>query len=120
MLSSRAVLLVMSVQISSDLLVFLFFLYVFWSTLVIFLLGRVRSFGLDGGFVYFLFVSLLVSFPGSVIIFYKLFIGLCVYSCGLLVLFRWVFYKVSEQLFLLKYLISEGVPSVDWCGVSLV
>lgn len=76
--------------------------------------------GLTGGFVYFLFVSLLVSFPGSLIIFYKLFIGLCVYSCGFLVLFGWVVYNISEQVFLLKYLIGEGIPRVDWCGASLV
>lgn len=74
------------------------------------LLSRVSSLGLGGGLVYFLFVFLLVSFPGSLVIFYKLFIGLCVYSCGLLIFSGWVVYNISEQLFLLKYLISEGVP----------
>jgi hypothetical protein len=110
MICSRASLVVMAVEVSSDPLLFLFLIYVVWATCVIFLLRHFEELRVFGGGSYFLMIFVLVSFPGSLAIFYKLVIGMCIFSCGLVVFLSWVFYKLSEQFFLVKYLIGQGIP----------
>nr|QDA21733.1 NADH dehydrogenase subunit 2 [Amphimerus sp. JM-2019] len=116
MVCSSAALIVMSVEVSSDLLLYVYLIYVVWSTLVILFLSRLDGMVVSGGGYYFLVVFLLVSFPGSLVVFYKVFIGLCVYSCGLVAFSGWVFYNVSEQFFLVKCLIGCGLPRSEWGG----
>lgn len=72
---------------------------------------------LFGEGVYFLFIFLLVSFPFTLSIFYKLLMGFCIYSCFFFVFLRWVLYSISEQLYLVKYLIGYGIPA--GCGRML-
>nr|YP_010401650.1 NADH dehydrogenase subunit 2 [Cryptocotyle lingua]UQU69048.1 NADH dehydrogenase subunit 2 [Cryptocotyle lingua] len=120
MISSSAALVVMAIEISVDVLVWLFMVYLAWSTLVIYLLSYFDSMEVKTSAFFFFCVFLLVSFPGSLAIFYKLIIGISIYSCGLLVFLSWVFYNISEQFFLVKYLISIGIPRSEWNGVSLV
>lgn len=80
-------------------------------------LGRVGVLRVAG---YFLVCFVLVSFPFSVSIFYKLLVGFCMYSCGFVSFLAWVFYNVSEQFFLVKYLISVGMPRSEWMGSGIV
>nr|QJP04832.1 NADH dehydrogenase subunit 2 [Clonorchis sinensis] len=118
MISSSASLVVMSVELSPDLLLYVFMFYLFWASMVVMLLSR-----LDGsrvpqlGYI-FLLIFLLISFPGSLSIFYKLFVGLCIYSCSLIVFLGWVFCSISEQFYLIKYLVGVGVPRTEW-GVGI-
>nr|QBE89938.1 NADH dehydrogenase subunit 2 [Opisthorchis sudarikovi] len=114
MLSSSASFVIMSIELSPDLLLYVYLFYFLWATIVILLLSR-----LEGGSVlwsgyYFFLISMLVSFPGSLVIFYKLFTCFCMYSCGLVVLLGWIVCSVSEQFYLVKYLIGVGVPRTEW------
>lgn len=107
---SRASLVIMAVEISPDVLIRLFLIYVVWARAVIRLLSVIEGFEVLGGGSFFLLVVLLVSFPGSISLFYKLMICASIYSCGMAVFVGWVVYKVSEQFFLVKYLIRSRVP----------
>uniref|UniRef100_A0AAU7YQQ9 NADH dehydrogenase subunit 2 n=1 Tax=Scaphanocephalus sp. TaxID=3050632 RepID=A0AAU7YQQ9_9TREM len=120
MISSSAALVVMAVELSVDVLFWLFLVYILWATLVIWLLSYFEGFEVGGAMFYFLCVFILVSFPGSLAIFYKLVIGFSVYSCGLLVFSSWVVYNISEQFYLVKYLVSSGVPRSEWSGSVMV
>lgn len=107
-ISSSSAFLAMSVEGSGDLLLYLFVYYVFWVTCVVGLLSYY-----EGGFCFnsvFLAVFFLVSFPGSISLFYKLLVRAYIFSCGFLVFLSWVIYKISEQLFLVKNLVSIRMP----------
>lgn len=112
MLSSRAVLVSMSFVLSSDILLFIFIVYCFWCSFVI-LFFRVcsRIGGLEGGVSsYFMFCFLLLSFPISLSLFYKLVIVFGVFRCWFPVLFCWVVYSISEQVYLVKFVVSYDLP----------
>nr|YP_010853274.1 NADH dehydrogenase subunit 2 [Metorchis bilis]WGM81693.1 NADH dehydrogenase subunit 2 [Metorchis bilis] len=114
MISSSASFVVMSVELSPDLLLPVYLFYFLWASFVIILLGRLESVGvLESGCCFFL-VSLLVSFPGSLVIFYKLYVSFCIYSCGFIAFLGWVFCSVSEQFYLVKHLIGSAVPRTEW------
>nr|ACB31854.1 NADH dehydrogenase subunit 2 [Opisthorchis viverrini] len=114
MISSSASLVMMSVEISADLLLCVFIFYFLWATAVIVLLSRLSS-GVEFRFnSYFFLVFLLVSFPGSVAVFYKLLMGFCIYSCGLMIFLSWVFCSISEQFYLIKCLVGAGLPRTEW------
>nr|YP_009169427.1 NADH dehydrogenase subunit 2 [Fischoederius elongatus]AJF22819.1 NADH dehydrogenase subunit 2 [Fischoederius elongatus]QIJ60106.1 NADH dehydrogenase subunit 2 [Fischoederius elongatus] len=111
MLVSSASLVAMSLVLSVDSLFYLFLVYVIWASLVI------GYFSLCGdemvlsslGFC-FLFCFLLVSFPLSLSVFYKLLMGSCIFSCSFLVFLCWVLYSLSEQFYLVKFVIGNEVP----------
>lgn len=65
-----------------------------------------ESFVVMGGWRVFVFASLFVSLPVSLAIFYKIVVSSCIFSSGFLLLFGWVFYSISEQLYLLLFVIS--------------
>lgn len=65
---------------------------------------------LKGLGVCFLFCFLLVSYPLSVSVFYKLLMGSCIFSCSFGVFFLWVLYSLSEQFYLIKFVIGEEIP----------
>lgn len=88
MLVSSASLVVMAVVLGVDYLLSLFLVYVLWARLVIgffYYKGSDMFLGYVGSC--FLFCVLLVSFPGSVSVFYKLLMGRCIFSCGFFVFF---------------------------------
>lgn len=124
MISSRCVVVVMSFGASLDLLVWLYLVYVIWSTLTIFFLffcdrvGFCLVQGISGNlkfglFFWFGYIFFLLTTPISFSFFYKVFASFCVFSCGWLVLVVWIFYGLSEQLFFFKYIISSFVSKVS-------
>nr|YP_009169738.1 NADH dehydrogenase subunit 2 [Metorchis orientalis]ALD61612.1 NADH dehydrogenase subunit 2 [Metorchis orientalis] len=116
MISSSASFVIMSIELSPDLLLYVFLFYFLWASLVILLLSRLEGVSvLESGCCFFL-IALLVSFPCSLVIFYKLFVSFCIYSCGFLIFLGWVFCSVSEQFYLIKYLVSTVVPRCEWGG----
>nr|AKG49769.1 NADH dehydrogenase subunit 2 [Ogmocotyle sp. JM-2015] len=111
MLVSSASLVVMSLVISLDYLAYLYVIYVVWATAVIcFFEKKGGDMSLDGVGLCFMFCSLLVSFPCSISVFYKLVIGGCVFSCYFPVFVCWVFYNISEQFYLVKMVIGQEIP----------
>nr|YP_009681606.1 NADH dehydrogenase subunit 2 [Tracheophilus cymbius]QDP13013.1 NADH dehydrogenase subunit 2 [Tracheophilus cymbius] len=116
MLSSSVCLVVMSGVLSSDVLFYVFFVYLIWASMVIcffYSMGCDGSSGLSGVSAYFFFVVLLVSVPFSFSIFYKILMAVSMLSCSLLVLFFWAVYCVSEQFYLLKFLVSCFLPKSE-------
>ena len=65
---------------------------------------------ISGAGMCFLFCFLLVSCPVSVSVFYKLVMGSCIFSCCFLVFSCWVIYTISEQFYLIKFVIGFEVP----------
>lgn len=80
MLSSTAALVLMSVVGSVEYLVGLFVLYCFWARLVICFFYWREDLGVRRLGGYFMFIFLLISFPVSLSVFYKIFMAFCVYS----------------------------------------
>nr|YP_010528193.1 NADH dehydrogenase subunit 2 [Echinoparyphium aconiatum]UXW64387.1 NADH dehydrogenase subunit 2 [Echinoparyphium aconiatum] len=120
MLSSSAALVAMSLVLTADVLISIFFIYCLWCSLVV-LFFYYYSDGFIGTLgYYFWFCFLLVSMPLSVSIFYKLVMVSGVYSCWFAVLFCWVVYSVSEQFYLLKFIMSFSLPKMSACFVSEV
>lgn len=120
MLSSRVVLVAMSFRLSVGALFGLFCVYALWATSVIFFLSGVSGMGLKGRASVFYFCVLLLSLPCSVSVFYKLLMGVCVYSCFFPVFVFWVLYSVSEQFYLLKFLVDTNIPRWGGSRLSLV
>lgn len=120
MLSSSAGLVAMSVSLSADSLLYLFFVYVFWSSLVIVFLRDFSEMGLGGVGGLFYFCVLLVSVPCSISVFYKLLMGMCIYSCFFPVFLCWVLYSVSEQFYLIKFLVDTRVPRGEANSLRLI
>ena len=110
MLSSSAALVGMSLSISVDVLACLFIVYVIWTTLVVVFLRGLSGRELNGLGRVFYFCILLISVPCSFSVFYKLLMGVCIYSCYAPVFFCWVLYRISEQFYLVKFLIDTSQP----------
>nr|YP_008994159.1 NADH dehydrogenase subunit 2 [Metagonimus yokogawai]AGN12761.1 NADH dehydrogenase subunit 2 [Metagonimus yokogawai] len=116
MLSSTAALVAMSVEVSIDLLMGLFLVYAVWGSGVIYLLSRFQGlkFKFSAGGICFLLILLLVSYPGSVSLFYKLLMGMSMYSCSWWVFLSWVGCCISEQFFLVQLMILGGKSGFEW------
>nr|YP_008963800.1 NADH dehydrogenase subunit 2 [Paramphistomum cervi]AGV52541.1 NADH dehydrogenase subunit 2 [Paramphistomum cervi]ALC75057.1 NADH dehydrogenase subunit 2 [Paramphistomum cervi] len=111
MLVSSASLVAMGLVLSVDSLLYLFFVYVVWSSMVIgFFSVCGDEVALGGLGLCFLFCFLLVSFPLSVSVFYKLLMGSCIFSCSFMVFLCWVVYSLSEQFYLVKFVIGSELP----------
>nr|YP_010235129.1 NADH dehydrogenase subunit 2 [Notocotylus intestinalis]QTC30700.1 NADH dehydrogenase subunit 2 [Notocotylus intestinalis] len=111
MLVSSASLVAMAIVLGLDYLLSLFLIYIFWATLVVvFFYYSGSSMIMDRVGLCFLFCVLLVSFPGSFSVFYKLLMGSCIFSCGFFVFFAWVLYNISEQFYLVKLVIGQEIP----------
>lgn len=119
MLSSRAALVAMSVEGSGDVLLYLFAVYGFWRRAVLFFFSYLEDWGLSGVGAYFVFLVLLVSLPVSVSVFYKVWLAVSIYFCYLPVFASWCLYNISEQLFLISYLVKERVSCETYGGASL-
>jgi hypothetical protein len=88
LLVSRASLVAMAFVVSLDYLLLLFLIYVIWTRLVIgFFMYCGEDMRLSGVGERFLFCFLLVSYPASISVFYKLVMGSCIFSCCFLVFF---------------------------------
>lgn len=121
MLSSRAILIMMAVMGGSgDSLFYLFVVYALWGRFVIFFLSSLGDFSIGGVRDCFMFIFLLVSFPVSLSVFYKVCMGLCVYACSFGVFLAWCLYSVSEQLYLLRYLLRSKPIFETYGGIRLV
>nr|YP_010947753.1 NADH dehydrogenase subunit 2 [Azygia robusta]WMH04200.1 NADH dehydrogenase subunit 2 [Azygia robusta]WMH04212.1 NADH dehydrogenase subunit 2 [Azygia robusta] len=111
MLSSSVILVSAALEGPLEVLLFLYFVYFVWGSFTVLFLSRQgTSMVLDGLGGFFLYCFLLLSVPFSVSVFYKLMMGVCIYSCSLLVFCFWCFYSLSEQFFLFKYVVSGNVP----------
>nr|WRY69454.1 NADH dehydrogenase subunit 2 [Hypoderaeum conoideum] len=120
MLSSSAALVVMSLVLSSDVLFMIFFVYCLWCSLVVVFFSFYEGEFLGGLGYYFWFCFLLVSMPVSLSIFYKLVMVSGIYSCPFIVLCSWVLYSLSEQFYLLKFVMSFSLPKASGRFVSEV
>lgn len=118
MLSSSASLIAMSFGQGLDRLLPFFFVYFVWSSLCIIFISYQEDFMLARLGSFFLYVFFLVSFPISFSIFYKLLRTAYMFSCYFYVFFAWVVYTISEQFYLLKFLIDTNVPRSVF-GISL-
>nr|YP_009867150.1 NADH dehydrogenase subunit 2 [Diplostomum ardeae]QKG04348.1 NADH dehydrogenase subunit 2 [Diplostomum ardeae] len=128
MISSSCIIVVMSFNISLNLLVWFFFVYLIWCTFTLLFLFFCESCGFIlstaflsnsgqfGIFFWFGFIFLLLSTPISFSLFYKVFISCCIYSCGWVFIIFWVIYSLSEQFFFIKYLLSSFICkfSFNW------
>nr|YP_010704912.1 NADH dehydrogenase subunit 2 [Plagiorchis multiglandularis]WCQ78409.1 NADH dehydrogenase subunit 2 [Plagiorchis multiglandularis] len=110
MLSSSASLIAMSFVQSLESLLPFFLVYFFWSSACIIFISYQEDFILSGTSSFFFYVVLLVSLPFSFSIFYKLLSTAYMFSCYFYVFFSWVVYTISEQVYLLKFLIDTNVP----------
>nr|YP_009646081.1 NADH dehydrogenase subunit 2 [Plagiorchis maculosus]QBX99308.1 NADH dehydrogenase subunit 2 [Plagiorchis maculosus] len=110
MLSSSASLIAMSCAQGLDSLLPFFLVYFIWGSLCVIFVSSQEDFLLLGVGSCFLFVFLLVSLPFSFSIFYKLLSAGYMFSCYLYVFVSWGFYTVSEQFYLLKFLIDTNTP----------
>nr|YP_010693885.1 NADH dehydrogenase subunit 2 [Morishitium polonicum]WCD42522.1 NADH dehydrogenase subunit 2 [Morishitium polonicum] len=116
MLASSACLVAMSFFVPLEVLFFIFVVYFLWSSLVIIFFYYFGDGSLGGVSYYYFFVFLLITTPISFSIFYKIIFCVGVFSCSFVVMVCWVIYSVSEQIYLLKYIISCGLPK---SGVGL-
>nr|UDU84946.1 NADH dehydrogenase subunit 2 [Orientocreadium sp. HS] len=110
MLSSSSCLVAISYNQSLEVLVLFFIVYLVWSSSCILLLYTQESLLLTGVGSTFLFCFLFLSLPVSFSIFYKFVLSCCMFSCGLGVFLVWVFYSLSEQFYLLKFLVDTSLP----------
>nr|BAV82943.1 NADH dehydrogenase subunit 2 [Fasciola hepatica] len=120
MLSSSAALVAMSFVLSSDVLLLVFFVYCVWSSFVISFLGCCSGSWFGSVWGYFFFCFLLLSIPVSLSIFYKLVMASGIFSCWFIVLVSWVIYSVSEQCYLLKFVMSFDLPKSVFGGLAVV
>nr|YP_009467182.1 NADH dehydrogenase subunit 2 [Artyfechinostomum sufrartyfex]APX55331.1 NADH dehydrogenase subunit 2 [Artyfechinostomum sufrartyfex]ARH10830.1 NADH dehydrogenase subunit 2 [Artyfechinostomum sufrartyfex] len=120
MLSSSAALVAMSLVLSSEVLFFIFFIYCLWCSCVVLFFCLYDDASVGGLGYYFWFCFLLVSIPVSVSLFYKLLMVVGMYSCWFFVLACWVVYSISEQFYLLKFVMSFSLPKSGGSFVSVV
>nr|ALD62343.1 NADH dehydrogenase subunit 2 [Echinostoma hortense] len=120
MLSSSATLIAMSLSLYLEVFGNILFIYIGWSTAVIVYLYNCGGAPLSGTLRCFWFCFLLLSTPVSFSIFYKLLMIYGVYSCNFVVLSCWVIYSISEQFYLLKYLISYELPKSSFGVLGVV
>nr|YP_010505936.1 NADH dehydrogenase subunit 2 [Paragonimus skrjabini miyazakii]UXE35008.1 NADH dehydrogenase subunit 2 [Paragonimus skrjabini miyazakii] len=119
MLSSSAVLMAMSISGSADALFYLFVVYGLWGSLVVLFFSYLENMGLLSVGAYFMFLMLLISLPISFSVFYKLWMAASVYFCYFPVFVAWCVYSVSEQLFLVSWLIKDCGGCEVYGGVLL-
>nr|QBF03691.1 NADH dehydrogenase subunit 2 [Echinostoma sp. JM-2019] len=110
MLSSSAALVAMSFVLSSEILFFVFVVYCVWCSFVVMFFYFYEDSSVGGLGYYFWFCFLLVSMPVSVSMFYKLVMVSGIFSCWFVVLVCWVLYSISEQFYLLKFVMSYSLP----------
>lgn len=120
MLSSSAALVAMSFVLSSDVLLLVFFVYCVWGSFVIRFLGCCSGSWFGSVWGYFFFCFLLLSIPVSLSIFYKLVMASGIFSCWFIVLVSWVIYRVSEQCYLLKFVMRFDLPKSVFGGLAVV
>lgn len=113
MLSSSAALVAMSGVLTADVLASIFFVYCIWCSLVVVFFAFYEDGFMGGLGYYFWFCFLLISMPVSVSIFYKLVMVVGMYSCWFAVLVCWVIYSVSEQFYLLKFVMRFSLPKAS-------
>nr|ADU04584.1 NADH dehydrogenase subunit 2 [Schistosoma turkestanicum] len=112
MLSSSAILFYLMFFISFNDFVSMFIIYFFWSSCVmIYLSGSMSIYG---------YILWLVSFPFSLALCYKIYMGYLVLSLGLIISVSWFLYSLFEQLYLIKWLVSMKVPKVLWHSLAKV
>nr|YP_009138983.1 NADH dehydrogenase subunit 2 [Clinostomum complanatum]AJR28001.1 NADH dehydrogenase subunit 2 [Clinostomum complanatum] len=127
MLSSSAGLVLMGLCISLDILIPFFFVYLVWSVGCVCVLWSYFSKGVFDGllsgigfkFVFYFCVFFLTT-PVSLALFYKLLSCYVMFSCGLVPLVCWSLYSVSEQWFLIKFIVSSVVPKNSLNVLSVV
>lgn len=110
MLSSRASLVAMSCGQELVRLLPFFLVYFIWSRLCLFFICSQEDFILLNPWSCFMFIFFLVSFPFSFSIFYKLLRAGYMFSCYFYVFACWVVYTISEQFYLLKFLVDTKIP----------
>nr|YP_009236162.1 NADH dehydrogenase subunit 2 [Fascioloides magna]AMF83646.1 NADH dehydrogenase subunit 2 [Fascioloides magna] len=121
MLSSSAALVAMCLVLSSDVLLFIFLVYCVWGSFVILFFSSCgEGGGVFGLWGYYFFCFLLLSIPVSFSIFYKLVMVSGMFSCWFVVLVSWVIYSVSEQVYLLKFVMSFDLPKGVYGVFSVV
>nr|YP_009533202.1 NADH dehydrogenase subunit 2 [Cyathocotyle prussica]AYH51387.1 NADH dehydrogenase subunit 2 [Cyathocotyle prussica] len=126
MVSSSVLLVLMSFCVSIDLLGLFFLIYVVWCSFTILYLASLESLQNFGGgnsgngLSIYVYIFLLLSTPVSLSLFYKLMMSYCVFSCGLLLVLCWVIYSVSEQFYLIKFLVSACLPKDRLDYITLV
>nr|WSP01969.1 NADH dehydrogenase subunit 2 [Allocreadium lobatum] len=114
MISSSAAFVAISMVCSLASLLHLFFVYLLWASLVLSFFYKCGSYVTWKGGVWFLYGVLLISFPLSFSVVYKFLMSLSIFSCSFLVLFCWVIYSVSEQLFLVSFMVNSGLPRASF------
>nr|QIX04642.1 NADH dehydrogenase subunit 2 [Brachydistomum sp. PakPr2] len=112
MLASTAVLFLVSLVSSVDVVFFFFVVYVFWSSLAVLFFSWCGSqfsscLSLGGWLIY---CVLLLSIPFSLSLFYKLISVFYVCSCSVFVSVSWVIYSISEQMYLASWAVNSNFP----------
>nr|AYH51408.1 NADH dehydrogenase subunit 2 [Posthodiplostomum centrarchi] len=132
MISSSVALVLMSVKGSMDLLFWFFLAYFFWSSLTIFYLYQIDSFGFSlnnsslaslrcpGLLYWFGFIFFLLTTPISFALLYKVVMVFCVYALEFYTIFFWVVYSLSEQFFFFKYAASSYISKLSFSWFFLV
>nr|WSP01981.1 NADH dehydrogenase subunit 2 [Creptotrematina aguirrepequenoi] len=120
MISSSAAFVAISMVCSLASLLHLFFVYLLWASLVLSFFYKCGSYVTWKGGVWFLYGVLLISFPLSFSVVYKFLMSLSIFSCSFLVFFCWVIYSVSEQLFLVSFMVNSGLPRASFGSLKLI
>lgn len=111
MLSSSCVLIVRSMVASLRSQLCLYFVYFLWGRFCVLFFYVYGGGGVSKDLSYFfLYVFILLTTPLSFSILYKLFMCFVVFSCSFFVVLSWVFYSLSEQFYLFKYLSRVYIP----------
>lgn len=119
MLSSRGILVVMSLYQSLESLLWFYFSYFIWGSFCILFFYYYRFLGSwEGISVFLLYTFLLLTTPISFSLLYKFSVGYVVFSTSFLVFCFWVVYRLSEQFYLFKYLCSSFVPKKGFVWFS--
>nr|QRV61256.1 NADH dehydrogenase subunit 2 [Tanaisia sp. SS-2020] len=108
MLSSTVVMVVVSFA-SFNVLWPLFLFYVVWASLVVACLWCCSKFKGFGSWHAFLVCGVVLAFPVSLSVVYKVFSSYCLFSCSLPVFLAWVVYGVSEQLYFLSLIVNHDL-----------
>lgn len=120
MLSSRSVLISLSFSGSSiDSVLIIFIIYFLWRSFVLFFFYSegLKEMSQTNYFLFIFFYSfLLLTLPLSFSIFYKISVCVSIFSTGLFFLVCWVLYSISEQFYLISFLVrvfsQKGGPSL--------
>lgn len=107
--SGSARLVIIGMLCSTEISFYVYWVYFVWVTLGLrffYFLPNAR--GVSDDFIVYCFVILFISFPFGVAIFYKYAIGMSLLIAKFYIFVSWCFYTISEQLFLIYFLISRG------------